>query len=115
VPWYFLRQQKGVVIKVVPVRADRSLDVAAFEKLLSSKTKLVAVTQMSNVLGTVVPVAEITAKAHAVGAKVLIDGSQAVVHLDVDVQKIGCDFYVFTGISYTAQVASVCFMGVMMY
>ena len=97
VPWYFLKEQRGVVIKVVPIRADRSLDMAAFEKLLGPRTKLVAVTQMSNALGTVVPVAEIAAKAHAVGAKVLVDGSQAVVHLDVDVQKIGCDFYVFTG------------------
>ena len=97
VPWYFLKEQKGVVLRVVPMKADRSLDMSAFEKLLSSKTKFVAVTQMSNALGTIVPVADIVRKAHAVGAKVLVDGSQAVVHLDVDVQEIGCDFYVFTG------------------
>jgi cysteine desulfurase/selenocysteine lyase len=97
VPWYFLKEQKGIVLKIVPLKADRSLDMAAFEKLLGPKTKLVAVTQLSNALGTIVPVADIVAKAHAVGAKVLVDGSQAVVHLDVDVQKIGCDFYVFTG------------------
>jgi cysteine desulfurase/selenocysteine lyase len=97
VPWYFLKEQKGVVLKIVPIKADRSLDMAAFEKLLSPKTKMVAVTQMSNVLGTIVPVAEIVKKAHAVGAKVLVDGSQAIVHFDVDVQAIGCDFYVFTG------------------
>ncbi len=97
VPWYFLKEQKGVVLKIVPLKLDRSLDMAAFERLLGPKTKLVAVTQMSNALGTVVPVAEIAAKAHAVGAKVLVDGSQAVVHLDVDVQGIGCDFYAFTG------------------
>ncbi len=97
VPWYFLKEQKGVVLKIVPIKADRSLDMAAFEKLLGPKTKLVAVTQMSNVLGTVVPVTEIVKKAHAVGAKVLVDGSQAIVHFDIDVQAIGCDFYVFTG------------------
>ena len=97
VPWYFLKEQKGVVLKIVPIKPDRSLDMAAFKKLLSAKTKLVAVTQMSNVLGTVVPVSEIVKKAHAVGAKVLVDGSQAVVHFDIDVQAIGCDFYVFTG------------------
>ena len=97
VPWYFLKEQKGVVLRVVPMKADRSLDMSAFEKLLSPKTKFVAVTQMSNALGTIVPVADIVKKAHAVGSKVLIDGSQAVVHLDVDVQEIGCDFYVFTG------------------
>ncbi len=97
VPWYFLKEQKGVVLKIVPIKPDRSLDMAAFEKLLGPKTKLVAVTQMSNVLGTVVDVADIVKKAHAVGAKVLVDGSQSIVHFDVDVQAIGCDFFVFTG------------------
>jgi cysteine desulfurase/selenocysteine lyase len=97
VPWYFLKESKGVVLKIVPIKADRSLDMAAFDKLLSAKTKLVAVTHMSNVLGTIVPVAEIVRKAHAIGAKVLVDGSQAAVHLAVDVQAIGADFYVFTG------------------
>ncbi len=97
VPWYFLKEQKGVVLKVVPVKPDRALDMEAFEKLLGPKTKMVAVTQMSNVLGTIVDVAKIADKAHAVGAKVLIDGSQAVVHFDVDVQALGCDFYAFTG------------------
>ena len=97
VPWYFLKKQKGVVLRIVPMKPDRSLDMSVFEKLLNSKTKFVAVTQMSNALGTIVPVADIVKKAHAVGAKVLVDGSQAVVHLDVDVREIGCDFYVFTG------------------
>ena len=97
VPWYFLKESRGVVLKIVPIKPDRSLDMAAFEKLLSPKTKLVAVTQMSNVLGTVVPVQEIVKKAHAVGAKVLVDGSQSIVHFDIDVQQIGCDFFVFTG------------------
>lgn len=97
VPWYFLKEKKGVVLKVVPVLPNGALDMAAFDNLLSSKTKMVAVTHMSNALGTINPVEEIIKKAKAVGAKTLIDGSQAVVHLDVDVQKIGCDFYVFTG------------------
>jgi len=79
VPWYFLKEQKGVVLRVVPIKADRSLDMSAFEKLLNTKTKFVAVTQMSNALGTIVLVADIVKKAHAVGAKVLVDGSQAVV------------------------------------
>ncbi len=97
VPWYFLREQKGVVLKIAPIKADGSLDMTAFGKLLGPKTKLVAVTQMSNVLGTLVPVAEIVQKTHAVGAQVLVDGSQAVAHIEIDVQAIGCDFYVFTG------------------
>ncbi|MBI3441079.1 MAG: cysteine desulfurase [Proteobacteria bacterium] len=97
VPWHFLKEQKGIVLKIVPIKADRSLDMEAFAGLLSARTKLVSVTQMSNVLGTLVPVEEIVVKAHAAGAKVLIDGSQAIVHLGMDVQKIGCDFYVFTG------------------
>lgn len=97
VPWYFLKEKKGVILRVVPMTADRAFDMGAYEKLLSSKTKLVAVTQMSNALGTITPVEEIVAKAKAVGAKTLIDGSQGAVHLDVDVQKLGCDFYAFTG------------------
>ncbi|MBU6475370.1 MAG: cysteine desulfurase, partial [Alphaproteobacteria bacterium] len=97
VPWSFLKEQCGVVLKIVPIKGDRSLDMDAFEKLLSPKTKMVAVTQMSNVLGTVVDVAAIVKKAHAAGAKVLIDGSQAIVHFDVDVRALDCDFYVFTG------------------
>lgn len=97
VPWHMLRQRKGIVIKVVPVKPDGALDMAAFEKLLSPQTKFVSVTHMSNALGTINPVADMIAKAHAVGAKVLVDGSQAVVHLDVDVQALDADFYVFTG------------------
>jgi cysteine desulfurase/selenocysteine lyase len=97
VPWHFLAKEKGVVLKVIPVLADGALDMAAFDALLSPKTKLLAITQMSNALGTIVPVAEMIAKAKAVGAKTLIDGSQAVVHCDVDVAALDTDFYVFTG------------------
>ena len=97
VPWHMLRERKGVVIKVVPIRADGALDMDAFASLLSPKTKLLAVTHMSNALGTINPVADMIAKAHAFGAKVLVDGSQAVVHLNVDVQALDADFYVFTG------------------
>lgn len=97
VPWYFLKETKGVVLKVIPVLKNGALDMAAFDAALSPKTKLMAVTQMSNALGTVLPVADMVRKAKAVGAKTLVDGSQAVVHLDVNVQDIGCDFYAFTG------------------
>lgn len=97
VPWMMLKEKLGVTVKVVPVLQNGALDMQAFDSLLSTKTKLVAVTHMSNVLGTINPVAEITKKAKTAGAKVLIDGSQAAVHLLVDVQAIGCDFYVFTG------------------
>ncbi len=97
VPWWFLKEQLGVVLRVVPILESGALDMAAYDKFLSSKTKMVAVTQMSNALGTVNPVAEMIAKAKAIGAKTLVDGSQSVVHLDVDVQKIGADFFVFTG------------------
>ena len=97
VPWYMLAKRVGVVLRIVPVTADGGFDMAAFQSLLSDKTKLVALTHMSNALGTIVPVAEITALAHAKGAKVLLDGSQAAIHCAVDVQMIGCDFYVMTG------------------
>jgi cysteine desulfurase / selenocysteine lyase len=97
VPWHFLRERNGVVIKWVPIADDGAFDLEGFKKLLSPRTKMVAVTHMSNVLGTIVPVKEVVRLAHAAGAKVLIDGSQGAVHLKVDVQDIGADFYVFTG------------------
>lgn len=97
VPWMMLKEKIGIVVKVVPVLKNGALDMAAFDNLLTSKTKLVAVTHMSNALGTVNPVADIVKRAKSVGAATLIDGSQAVVHLDVDVRVIGSDFYVFTG------------------
>jgi cysteine desulfurase/selenocysteine lyase len=97
VPWHFLRERHGAVIKWAPVDDDGNFLIDAFERLLTDRTRLVAVTHMSNVLGTVVPVKEVVRLAHARGIPVLLDGSQAAVHLDIDVRDIGCDFYVFTG------------------
>lgn len=97
VPWQMLRDEKGLVLKVAPITDDGAFDMAAFEALLTDRTRLVAVAHVSNVLGTVLPVAEITAKAKAVGASVLIDGCQGVVHRPVDVAALGADFYVFSG------------------
>ncbi|MFN3211974.1 MAG: aminotransferase class V-fold PLP-dependent enzyme [Henriciella sp.] len=97
VPWHFLRERYGAVLKWIDVDETGALDMSAFEAALSDKTKLVAVTHMSNVLGTVTDAAEITRLAHAVGAEVLFDGCQAGVHLDIDVQALDCDYYVLTG------------------
>ena len=97
VPWHFLRAEKGAVLKWVPVDGQGELQLDAFEKLLSERTKLVALTHVSNVLGTVTPVKEIVRLAHARGVPVLIDGSQAAPHLPVDVRDLDCDFYAFTG------------------
>ncbi|MFN3076082.1 MAG: cysteine desulfurase [Alphaproteobacteria bacterium] len=97
VPWQMLRDEKGLVLKVIPVADDGSFRYESFEPLLSPRTRMVAITQVSNVLGTVVPVARIAAAAHAVGAKILVDGCQAVTHMTVDVQEINCDFYAFSG------------------
>jgi len=97
VPWHFLRERQGAVIKWAPIDDDGNFLLDEFEKLLTARTRLVAVTHMSNALGTVVPVKEVVRLAHAQGIPVLIDGAQAAVHMDVDVRDIGCDFYVFTG------------------
>jgi len=97
VPWHFHRERSGAVLKWAPIRDDGSFDLEAFEKLLTPRTKIVAITHMSNVLGTVTPLKEIVAIAHARGIPVLADGSQGAVHLDVDVQDLDVDFYVFTG------------------
>ena len=97
VPWHFLRERYGAVIKWAPVDEDGNFLIDEFEKLLSPRTKMVAITHMSNMTGTLVPVKEVVKRAKSRGIPVLIDGSQAAVHLDVDVQDIGCDFYVFTG------------------
>ena len=97
VPWHLLRERKGAVLKWIPVLDDGSLDLDAYAALLGPRTRLVAVTHMSNVLGTINPVQAMTEMAHAAGARVLIDGCQGAVHAAPDVQAIGCDFYVFTG------------------
>ncbi|MGX1099115.1 cysteine desulfurase [Amorphus sp. MBR-141] len=97
VPWHFHRERNGAVLKWVDVRDDGSFDLEAFERALSDRTKIVAITHMSNVLGTVVPVKQVVEIAHARGIPVLVDGSQAAVHMPVDVQDLGCDFYVMTG------------------
>lgn len=97
VPWHFLRERQGAVIKWAPIDDEGNFLIDEFEKLLTRKTKLVAITQMSNALGTIVPVKDVVKIARARGIPVLVDGSQGAVHLPVDVQDIGCDFYVFTG------------------
>jgi len=97
VPWHFLRERKGVVLRFVPVLDDGSLDLEAYRRLLGPKTKVVAFTHVSNVTGTVTPVKAMTEAAHAVGAVVLVDGAQGIVHAKVDVQDLGCDFYAFSG------------------
>jgi cysteine desulfurase/selenocysteine lyase len=97
VPWHFLRERQGAVIKWSPTDDDGNFLLDEFEQLLGPRTKLVALTHMSNMLGTIVPVKEVVRLAHARGIPVLLDGAQAGVHLDVDVQDIGCDFYALTG------------------
>ncbi|MFZ5698887.1 MAG: aminotransferase class V-fold PLP-dependent enzyme [Pseudomonadota bacterium] len=97
VPWQFVCAATGATLRVIPMNAAGELDIEAYCTLLGPRTKLVACTHVSNALGTVNPVAEIVAAAKAAGATVLIDGAQAVAHLPVDVQALGCDFYVFSG------------------
>ncbi len=96
VPWTMLREELGVVLKIIPVKDDGSLNMDAYKKLFSPRTKLVALTHVSNVLGTINPVNEITAIAHDHDVPVLLDGAQAVPHMAVDVQAIDCDFYTFS-------------------
>lgn len=96
VPWQLLRDRRGIVIKVVPILEDGSLDMEAYRSLLSSRTKVVSITHVSNVLGTVNPVREIIRLAHEAGAVALIDGAQAVAHIPVDVKELDADFYVFS-------------------
>jgi cysteine desulfurase/selenocysteine lyase len=97
VPWHFHRERNGAILKWAPVDEDGNFLMAEFEKLLTPRTKIVAITQMSNALGTIVPVKDIIALAHARGIPVLVDASQAAVHMKVDVQDLDADFLVFTG------------------
>lgn len=97
IPWHFHRERRGAVLKWVPITDSGAFCLEAFETLLTERTKMVAVTQMSNVTGTRVPIEEVCHLAHARGIPVLVDGSQGAVHGTVDVQKLGCDFYVMTG------------------
>ncbi len=96
VPWQMLCEEKGAVLKVIPVSDEGELLIPDFERLLNERTRLVAVVHASNVLGTINPVRQIVETAHKTGAVVLVDGAQSVVHLDVDVQELGCDFFVFS-------------------
>jgi cysteine desulfurase/selenocysteine lyase len=97
VPWQMLCELTGAVLKVVPMTTKGELIAGEFEKLLNDKTKLVAITQMSNALGTINPVKAMIASAHAKNIPVLVDGAQAIPHIAVDVQDLDCDFYVFSG------------------
>jgi cysteine desulfurase/selenocysteine lyase len=97
VPWQQLAAKKGLLIKVIPVDEDGQIILSEYQKLLSAKTKLVSFTQVSNALGTVTPAQQIVELAHQAGAKVLVDGAQAVSHLRADVQRLNCDWYVFSG------------------
>jgi cysteine desulfurase/selenocysteine lyase len=97
VPWHFLRERKGAVIRWAPIKGDGALDLDAFEKVLTPRTKLVAITHMSNVLGTVTPAKEMARMARARGIPTVFDGCQASVHMPIDVQELDCDFYVATG------------------
>ncbi|MEZ9594927.1 cysteine desulfurase [Shewanella sp. 10N.261.52.F9] len=97
VPWQELAKRTGAIIKPIPLTADCRLDVSAFDALLSQKPAIVALSHVSNALGALNPVNELVAKAKQAGAITLVDGAQAIAHLAVDVQAIGCDFYVFSG------------------
>jgi cysteine desulfurase/selenocysteine lyase len=97
VPWQMVCQQTGAVLRVIPVSDAGELDIDAYENLLGERTKLVALAHVSNALGTINPVRAMIAKAHTHGVPVLLDGAQAIAHLPVDVQALGCDFYAFSG------------------
>lgn len=97
VPWQQVCQEKSAVLKVIPVNDDGELDQAAYEAMLSERTKLVAIVHVSNALGTINPVKQMIEKAHAVGVPVLVDGAQSTPHMIVDVQELDCDFFAFSG------------------
>lgn len=96
VPWQMLVESHGIVLKIIPLTEQQSLDLDAYQALLCDKTKIVSITHISNALGVINPIKEMIKQAHSVGAKVIIDGAQAVAHLPVDVQDLNCDFYVFS-------------------
>lgn len=97
VPWQLLRERKGIVIRVIPMDDSGRLDLEAYERLFSERTRLVCVAHVSNVLGTVNPVKQMAATAHAHGAYMLVDGAQSIPHFKVDVQNLDCDFLTFSG------------------
>jgi cysteine desulfurase / selenocysteine lyase len=97
VPWQMLAKEVGAIVRYIPVDAQGYLDTSALDSMLTVKTKIVGIASMSNVLGTIMPIEEVTQRAHGVGALVLIDGAQGVPHLPTDVQAIGCDFLAFSG------------------
>lgn len=96
VPWHIIAKETGAVIRVIPINANGEIILEEYQKLLSPKTKMVAVVHVSNALGTINPVKTVIEKAHKVGALVLIDGAQSTVHLDIDVQELDCDFFSFS-------------------
>lgn len=97
VPWQLLCERKGCLLKVAPISKKGELDLEALNTLLNERTKLVAITHISNTLGTINPVEQIIQKAHQIGAKVLLDGAQSIQHLPIDVKQLDCDFYCFSG------------------
>ncbi len=97
VPWQLLRERRGIVLKVIPMHDDGTLDLEAYDRLFTPRTRLVCAAHVSNVLGTVNPVREMARTAHAHGAHFLVDGAQSVPHMPVDVQELDCDFLVFSG------------------
>ena len=97
VPWQMIADQTGAVLKVIPIGDDGALDMDAYADLMSDKTKIVAITHISNALGTITPIAEIIRIAHERGVPVLVDGCQAAPHVALDMQALGADFYVFSG------------------
>jgi cysteine desulfurase/selenocysteine lyase len=97
IPWQMVCRDRGAVLRAIPLQDDAYLDMAAYARLLGPRTRMVAVTHVSNVLGTINPVSEIVRQAHAAGAQVLLDGAQAAPHLRLDLAALGCDFYVFSG------------------
>lgn len=97
VPWQKLAKKKGAIIKVIPVNERGELVLEEYQKLLSPKTKILAITQLSNILGTINPIKEMIHLAHAYGAKVVVDGAQGIAHIGIDVKEVDADFYVFSG------------------